>query len=151
MEINTEVQFYTVTEINKIIKFELEENPRFNNIWIKGEIYNLTYHSSGHIYFTLKDEGAVLSAVFFRYANKNLKFKLEEGMSVLAYGGLTVFEKRGSYQFNVLSARPEGAGELQKRIEQLKKKLAEEGIFDPARRRPLPFLPKRLGVATSPR
>ncbi len=150
MEINPAVQFYSVTEINKLIKFELEENPRFNNIWVKGEIYNLTYHSSGHIYFTLKDEGAVLSAVFFRYANKNLKFKLEEGMSVLVYGGLTVFEKRGSYQFNVLSARPEGAGELQKRIEQLKKKLADEGIFDPARKRQLPFLPKRLGIATSP-
>lgn len=150
MEINSEIRFYTVTEINRIIKFELEENPRFNNIWIKGEIYNLTYHSSGHIYFTLKDEGAVISAVFFRYANKNLKFKLEEGMSVLVYGGLTVFEKRGSYQFNVLSARPEGAGELQKRIEQLKKKLAEEGIFDNARKRPLPFLPARLGIATSP-
>lgn len=150
MEINSEVQFYTVTEINRLIKFELEENSRFNNIWIKGEIYNLTYHSSGHIYFTLKDDGAVISAVFFRYANKNLKFKLEEGMSVLVFGGLTVFEKRGSYQLNVLSARPEGAGELQKRIEQLKKKLTEEGIFDPARKRQLPFLPKRLGVATSP-
>ncbi len=150
MEINSEVQFYTVTEINRHIKFELEENPHFNNIWIKGEIYNLTYHSSGHIYFTLKDDGAVISAVFFRYANKNLKFKLEEGMSVLVFGGLTVFEKRGSYQFNVLSARPEGAGELQKRIEQLKKKLAEEGIFEPGRKRQLPFLPKRIGVATSP-
>jgi len=150
MEINPEVRFYTVTEINKLIKFELEENLRFSNIWIKGEIYNLTYHSSGHIYFTLKDDGAVISAVFFRYANKNLKFKLEEGMSVLVYGGLTVFEKRGSYQFNVLSARPEGAGELQKRIEQLKKKLSDEGIFDSDRKRPLPFLPKRLGVATSP-
>jgi len=150
MEINSEVQFYTVTEINRLIKFELEENPRFNNIWIRGEIYNLTYHSSGHIYFTLKDDGAVISAVFFRYANKNLKFRLEEGMSVLVYGGLTVFEKRGSYQFNVLSVRPEGAGELQKRIEQLKQKLAKEGVFDQDRKRPLPFLPKRLGVATSP-
>ncbi len=150
MEINSEVRFFTVTEINRLIKFELEESPRFNNIWVKGEIYNLTYHSSGHIYFTLKDDGAVISAVFFRYANKNLKFKLEEGMSVLVYGGLTVFEKRGSYQFNVLSARPEGAGELQKRIEQLKKKLVEEGIFDDARKRPLPFLPARIGIATSP-
>lgn len=150
MELNPEVRFYTVTEISRLIKFELEENPRFNNIWIKGEISNLTYHSSGHIYFTLKDEGAVISAVFFRYANKNLKFRLEEGMSVLAYGGLTAFEKRGSYQFNVLSARPEGAGELQKRIEQLKKRLAEEGIFNDSRKRKLPFLPLRLGIATSP-
>lgn len=150
MELNRDPQFYTVTEINRLIRLELEENPGFNNIWVKGEISNLTYHSSGHIYFTLKDEGSVISAVFFRYANKNLKFRLEEGMSVLVFGGLTVFEKRGSYQFNVLSARPEGAGELQKRIEQLKKRLAEEGIFDPSRKRPLPFLPKRLGIVTSP-
>ncbi|HOP62265.1 MAG TPA: exodeoxyribonuclease VII large subunit [Spirochaetota bacterium] len=150
MEINAEVRFYTVTEINRIIKTELEANPGFNNIWIKGEIYNLTYHSSGHIYFTLKDEGGVISAVFFRYANKNLKFRLEEGMSVLAYGGITVFEKRGSYQLNVLSVRPEGAGELQKRIEQLKKKLTDEGLFDPSRKRELPFLPSKIGIATSP-
>ncbi len=150
MEYNADVQFFTVTEINRIIKRELEENPLFNNIWIKGEISNLTYHSSGHIYFTLKDEGAAISAVFFRYANKNIKFRLEEGMSVLVYGGFTVFEKRGSYQFNVLSARPEGAGELQKRIEQLKKKLTEEGIFDQSQKRKLPFLPTRIGIATSP-
>ncbi len=140
----------TVTELSRLIKSEIENNPHLTNIWVKGEIFNLTYHSSGHIYFTLKDEGAVVSTVFFRNYNKNLKFRLEEGMSVLVLGGLTVFEKRGSYQLNALSVRPEGAGELQKRIEQLKKKLADEGIFDQAHKRPLPFLPKRLGVVTSP-
>ena len=150
MEFDAEVKFYTVTEINRLIKSELEGSPVFNNIWVRGEVYNLTYHSSGHIYFTLKDDGAVLSAVFFRYANKNLKFRLEEGMSVLVFGGITVFEKRGGYQINVLSARPEGAGELQKRVEQLKKKLAAEGIFDESRKRKLPFLPARLGIVTSP-
>jgi exodeoxyribonuclease VII large subunit len=105
-------EFFTVSEITKQLKNEIENHPHFTSIWVKGEIYNLTYHSSGHIYFTIKDDDAQLSAVFFRYANKNMKFKLEQGMSVLLFGGLTVFEKRGSYQMNVLQARPDGAGEL---------------------------------------
>lgn len=143
-------EFFTVSEITKHLKNEIENHPGFTSIWVKGEIYNLTYHSSGHIYFTIKDDDAQLSAVFFRYANKNMKFKLEQGMSVLLFGGLTVFEKRGSYQMNVLQARPDGAGELQKRIEQLKKKLEEEGIFDASSKKKLPLLPKRIGVVTSP-
>ena len=150
MEQTASAKFYTVSEINGIIKSLLENNPRLNNIWVKGEIYNLTYHSSGHIYFTLKDDSSTISAVFFRYANKNLKFKLEEGMKVLAYCGISAFEKRGSYQLNVIQVRPEGIGELQKRIEQLKNRLTEEGIFDPARKSKLPFLPKRIGIVTSP-
>jgi len=150
MEYEVKPRFYTVAEINGLIKSEMENNPSLSNVWVKGEIYNLTYHSSGHIYFTLKDDSASISAVFFKYANKNLKFRLEEGMKVLVFGGITVFEKRGSYQLNVLSARPEGAGELQKRIEQLKKKLSDEGLFDQSRKRELPFLPARLGIVTSP-
>lgn len=150
MEYEVKPRFYTVSEINGLVKSEIENNPALNSIWVKGEIYNLTYHSSGHIYFTLKDDHASISAVFFRYANKNLKFRLEDGMKLLVFGGLTVFEKRGSYQLNVLQARPEGAGELQKRIEQLKKKLSDEGIFDQAKKKKLPFLPARLGIVTSP-
>ncbi len=150
MEIDTRPNFYTVAAINALVKSEVENNPRLTGVWVKGEVYNLTYHSSGHIYFTLKDDSASISAVFFKYANKNLKFRLEEGMKVLVSGGITVFEKRGSYQLNVLSVRPEGEGELQKRIEQLKKKLAAEGIFDQSRKKELPFLPARLGIVTSP-
>ncbi len=150
MEYEVKPRFYTVTELNGLVKSEVENNPYLSSIWVKGEVYNLTYHSSGHIYFTLKDDGATISAVFFKYANKNLKFRLEEGMKLLAFGGITVFEKRGSYQFNVLSVRPDGAGELQKRIEQLKKRLSDEGLFDAARKRRLPFLPARLGIVTSP-
>ncbi len=150
MEYEVKPRFYTVAEINGLIKSEVENNPYLSSVWVKGEVYNLTYHSSGHIYFTLKDDSSSISAVFFKYANKNLKFKLEEGMKILVSGGITVFEKRGSYQLNVLTARPEGAGELQKRIEQLKKKLTEEGLFDPSKKRKLPFLPARLGIVTSP-
>jgi exodeoxyribonuclease VII large subunit len=135
MEIEVKPQFITVTELNRLVREEIENNPYLTNIWVKGEIFNLTYHSSGHIYFTLKDEGAAVSAVFFRNYNKNMKFRLEDGMSVLVLGGLTVFEKRGSYQLNAISVRPEGAGELQKRIEQLKKKLSDEGVFDQARKK----------------
>jgi exodeoxyribonuclease VII large subunit len=150
MEYEVKPRFYTVSEINGLVKSEIENNPALNSVWVRGEIYNLTYHSSGHIYFTLKDDNASISAVFFRYANKGLKFRLEDGMKVLVFGGLTVFEKRGSYQLNVLQARPEGVGELQKRIEQLKKKLSDEGVFDRSVKKKLPFLPARLGIVTSP-
>lgn len=141
---------YTVSDLTRTIKRTLEGRAEFNNLWVKGEIFNLTLHSSGHIYFSLRDDDAVISAVFFRYANKNLDFKLKEGMNVLALGSITVYEKRGSYQINVSMLRPEGVGDLQRRIELLKQKLLKEGVFDPARRRPLPFFPRRLGVATSP-
>lgn len=149
-ELSPSARIFSVSEITRGIKRTLEGKAEFNNIWLKGEISNLTLHSSGHIYFTLKDEDAVISATFFKYANKNLTFKLKEGMSVLALGSITVFEKRGSYQINVTMVKPEGMGELQKRIEELKQKLLKEGIFDPARKRPLPFLPQRLGIVTSP-
>jgi exodeoxyribonuclease VII large subunit len=146
----SESRVFTVSEITGSIKEILESNPALNNIWIKGEIYNLTYHSSGHVYFSLKDEKALISAVFFRYAASRLKFRLEAGMSVFVFGNITLFEKRGSYQVNVLQVKLEGIGELQKRIEQLKEKLNKEGIFDPSKKRPLPFLPGRIGVVTSP-
>jgi len=142
--------FYTVTELTREIKKALEGSDAFTGIWVKGEIYNLTYHSSGHIYFTLKDDNALIAATFFKGANRGLKFRLEEGMQVLALGSVTLFEKRGTYQLNVAQVRPEGIGELQKRIEQLKKKLMAEGLFDPSRKRPLPFLPRRIGIVTSP-
>jgi exodeoxyribonuclease VII large subunit len=98
----------------------------------------------------LKDENSVISAVFFKYANKSLNFKLEEGMSILAFGGINVFEKRGSIQFIIAMVRLEGVGEILKRIEQLKKKLFEEGVFDPSHKKRLPVLPRRLGIVTSP-
>lgn len=143
-------KIYTISEISRLIKRTLEENPELNSVWVKGEVSNLTYHSSGHIYFTLKDEGALISAVFFKYANRSLSFRLEEGMSLLVFGSVSIFEKRGSYQFIVAMVRLEGIGELQKRIEQLKKKLLSEGLFAPSRKKNLPFLPRRIGVVTSP-
>lgn len=141
---------YTISEITRIIKKTLQETPELNSVWIKGEISNLTYHSSGHIYFSLKDNDSVVSAAFFKYTNKNLSFRLEEGMTVLAFGSVNIFEKRGTYQFIVAEVRLEGIGELLKRIEQLKKRLLEEGIFDALHKKKIPFLPRRLGIVTSP-
>jgi len=150
MPAQSKPEFLSVSELTKNLKYIIESNILLNNIWIKGEIYNLTYHSSGHIYFTLKDEGAVISAVFFKFANKKLKFRLKEGMSILALGSITVFEKRGSYQINISAVQPDGTGELQQRIEELKKKLSAEGIFDESHKKKIPFLPKRIGLVTSP-
>jgi len=143
-------KIYTVTELTRTIKQTLEQSEAFTGIWLKGEIYNLTYHSSGHIYFTLKDDNAVISVTFFKYANKKLTFRLEDGMSVFAQGSISLYEKRGSYQLNVTAVKLEGEGELQKRIEQLKKKLSTEGLFNTEFKQPLPFLPRRVGVVTSP-
>jgi exodeoxyribonuclease VII large subunit len=141
---------YTISEITRILKKTLGENPYLNSVWIKGEISNLTYHSSGHIYFSLKDNDAVLSTAFFKYSNKNLNFKLEEGMTILAFGSINIFEKRGTYQFIIAEVRLEGIGELLKRIEQLKKRLLEEGIFDASHKKKIPYLPRRIGIVTSP-
>lgn len=140
----------TVTELTKIIKKALETNPSLSNLWLSGEISNLTYHSSGHIYFSLKDENSVIQATFFKYANRNLSFRLEEGMAVIVLGNVSIYGKRGTYQINVQALQPAGLGELQKRIEELKKRLSEEGLFDPARKKAIPFFPLRVGLVTSP-
>lgn len=140
----------SITELSAIIKSKIEGDPFLTSVWVKGELSNITYHSSGHIYFTLKDRNAVISAAFFKGANRNLRFKLEDGLSVLVFGSVTTYEKTGRYQLIVADVKLEGIGELQKRIEQLKKKLASEGLFDPARKKKIPFLPKRIGVVTSP-
>ncbi|MGB4268963.1 MAG: exodeoxyribonuclease VII large subunit [Spirochaetota bacterium] len=149
-EIENNETVYSVSDITGILKQLIESSPQLNGVWVKGEISNLTYHSSGHIYFSLKDEGAVIQSVFFKHANKHLDFKLEEGMSVVVFGGVTVFEKRGSYQFIVYKIRKEGLGELLQKIEKLKEKLHKEGLFAPERKKPLPVLPRRIGVVTSP-
>ena len=140
----------TVSECAQIVKRRIEGAPDLTSIWVRGEISNITYHSSGHIYFTLKDPNAILQAVFFKSVNRGLKFKLEEGLAIIAFGSITTYEKRGNYQMVVAEVSLEGIGALQKQIEQLKKKLSAEGLFDPSRKRKIPFLPKRIGVVTSP-
>jgi exodeoxyribonuclease VII large subunit len=144
---NAEQQIYAVSELTKAIKSELEE--AFTGIWVEGEISNLVTPRSGHTYFTLKDESSQLRAVIFKYVGRHLKFQLENGMQVLVRGSISVYEPRGEYQLIVDYAEPRGAGALQLAFEQLKKRLAEEGVFDEKYKKPIPLLPKKIGVVTS--
>ncbi|HLG19294.1 MAG TPA: exodeoxyribonuclease VII large subunit [Bdellovibrionota bacterium] len=142
---------YTVSEITSEVKSLIHARFGKSSIWIKGEISNFKgRNQSGHMYFFLKDENAVLNCVFFRNANQRIDFELQEGLEVLALGRLDVWAPGGKYQLIIEAIRPGGAGELYLRFEQLKKKLELEGLFDPARKRKLPAFPKRIGLITSP-
>jgi exodeoxyribonuclease VII large subunit len=140
-------QIWSVSQLTSRIKEILEEN--FPGIWIEGEVSNFRQPSSGHMYFTLKDEASQISAVMFRSANRALRFRPEDGLAVLAFGTVSVYERRGGYQINVEYLEPKGVGALQLAYEQLKEKLAQEGLFDPAHKKPIPLLPQRIGVITS--
>ena len=139
---------FTVSELNLEIKGLLEK--RFPDIWVAGEVSNYRGATSGHLYFTLKDSSAQIRAVCFRNQARYLKFKPQDGISVIARGHLGVYEARGEYQLYVDYLEPAGVGALQLAFEQLKEKLAAEGLFDPARKKPLPVLPRAIGVVTSP-
>ncbi|MBI5695943.1 MAG: exodeoxyribonuclease VII large subunit [Nitrospirae bacterium] len=138
----------TVSELTRNIKTMLESG--FPDVWVSGEITNLRIPSSGHIYLTLKDRDAQIKAVFFRQSARFLKFVPEDGLEVTVRGHLSVYELRGEYQIIVEYMEPRGLGALQLAFLQLKEKLEKEGLFDPARKRPLPRFPKRVGVVTSP-
>jgi exodeoxyribonuclease VII large subunit len=140
-------KIYTVRELTEKIKALLEESYPF--VWIQGEISNFRVPSSGHFYFTLKDEAAQISAVMFRGQNKNLKFLPEDGMQVTGFGRVSVYTPRGAYQIVLEYLEPAGIGALQAAFEQLKEKLAAEGLFDPAHKRPLPMLPRKISLITS--
>ena len=141
-------KIYTVSELSQEIKGLFEK--QFPDVWVTGEVSNFRAASSGNLYFTLKDASAQLRAVCFRNLARYLKFKPQDGISVIARGRLSVYEARGEYQLYVEYLEPAGLGALQLAFEQLKQKLAAEGLFDPARKRPLPMLPRAVGVVTSP-
>jgi exodeoxyribonuclease VII large subunit len=143
-----EPQVMTVSELNKHIRDILEGT--FPIVWLKGEISNFKAHTSGHFYFSLKDSKAQINAVMFRGFNSQLRFRPEDGMEVLIRGKITVYEPRGNYQIFCEVMEPVGAGALQKAFEQLKAKLQKEGLFDEARKRPIPALPKHIAIVTSP-
>ncbi len=138
----------TVSELAMRIKASLED--RFPAVWVEGEISNLRTPSSGHAYFTLKDDGAQLRCVLFRGRGRRVAFQPEDGMQVLAFGGLDVYIARGEYQLVVELLEPKGVGALQLAFEQLKRRLEAEGLFDAARKRPLPSFPRTIGIVTSP-
>ncbi len=138
---------YTVSELNALAQAILEES--FPSVWVEGEISNLRKYPSGHTYFTLKDEAAQIAAVLFRGASQSLPFRPEDGLKVLARGRISLYEARGAFQLIVDALEPAGLGALQLAFEQLKARLLAEGLFDSARKRPLPLLPRRIGIVAS--
>jgi len=142
-------KIYTVSEVTRMVKMELESS--FPLLWVEGEISNFHRHQSGHLYFTLKDEMSQLRTVMFRSEARQVPFELEDGLQVVARGRINVYEPRGEYQLVVELLEPKGKGALQLAFEQLKEKLRKEGLFDPALKKKLPLLPKKVGVVTSPR
>lgn len=144
----TERRPLTVSELTAQVRGALEN--RFASVWVEGEISNFRPHSSGHWYFTVKDETAQLRATCFRGVNSRIRFRPADGLQVRARGRLTVYERRGEYELLVEGLDPVGAGALRVAFEQLRERLAAEGLFDEALKRELPLLPRRIGVVTSP-
>lgn len=138
----------TVTQLTHQLKNLLEGT--FPDVWVEGEISNLTVPQSGHAYFTIKDEQSQIKAVLFKSSQRHLKFTLQHGMQVICRGRVSVYEPRGEYQVILEYVEPKGVGALQKAYEELKARLEKEGLFDRERKKPLPFLPQKIGVITSP-
>jgi exodeoxyribonuclease VII large subunit len=139
-----------VGEVTRLIRGLLDAAPALRGVWVDGEISNLKRPPSGHVYFSLKDDAAVIRCAMFRQAAQGLAFEPKDGLRALARGDVSVFERDGQYQLYVRELEPAGAGALALAFEQLKRKLAAEGLFDPARKRPLPALPRRVALVTSP-
>ncbi len=140
----------SIKDLNRYIRMKLDSDRLLSDVWIRGEISNFTHHSSGHMYFTLKDEGSRIRAIMFASHNQRLPFKPKEGAKVIARGNVTVYERDGQYQFYATHMQPDGIGSLYLAFEQLKKKLEEEGLFAAERKRPIPEFPETVGVITSP-
>jgi exodeoxyribonuclease VII large subunit len=138
----------TVSELTREIKDILED--RFPDVWVEGQISNLRIPPSGHIYFTLKDDFSQIRAVFFKMQARTLRFVPEDGLQIICRGRVSLYEKRGDYQLILNSVEPKGIGALQLAFLQLKEKLEKEGLFDPARKRPIPMVPQKIGIITSP-
>lgn len=142
-------QAYTVSEVNRYIKNMFLKDPYLNFIYVKGEVSNCKYHTSGHIYFTLKDDQGQLACVMFAGQRKGLKFRLEEGQSVIVLGSINVYERDGKYQLYASQIELDGLGALYERFERLKKALEAEGLFDPAHKKPIPRYTKKIGIVTA--
>ena len=138
----------TVSQLTAILKGAVEES--FYDLWVSGEVTGVTKHRSGHIYFTLKDEGAQIKGIVWRSTAQRLKFQLKDGIEVLCRGGIEIYPPRGDYSLVVRQLEPRGLGALQLAFKQLQEKLAAAGLFDAARKRPLPKFPKRIAFVTSP-
>ncbi len=143
-------KYITISQLTRYIKYKIDNDVNLNEVFIKGEISNFKAHSRGHYYFTIKDEGSRINAVMFATATKKLQFTPEDGMKVLVTGKISVFEANGGYQIYVSDMLEDGVGNLYIAYEQLKKKLEAEGLFDQRFKKPIPKIPKRVGVVTAP-
>jgi len=139
----------TVSQLTRYIKDHIDSNRNLQNLWVKGEISNYRRHSSGHLYFTLKDAESTLQCVMFRGKSMFLKFEPANGMQFLAGGYISVYERDGRYQMYVENLQPDGVGSLATAYEQLKERLGKEGLFDAARKKTLPLMPRKIGIVTS--
>jgi len=148
MDIFAEKTILTVSRLTALLRGVLEEN--FEQVWVQGEVSNLSFPSSGHAYFTLKDSAAQLRCVMFKGAVKNLKFRPTDGMALILRGRISVYDQRGEYQLICEYMEPAGIGALQTAFIQLKERLAMEGLFDEGHKQPLPAFPRRIGIITSP-
>ena len=145
------VNLLTVTELNEYLRMLIDGNPLLGNVFVRGEISNFTNHyKTGHFYFSLKDEGGTVRAVMFRSYAARLPFLPENGMKVILHGRVSVYARNGEYQIYADDMQPDGVGALWLAYEQLRQRLEAEGLFDPARKRPLPPYPARIGIITSP-
>src|SRR3982751_423321 len=143
----TERRPLTVSELTGQVRAAVE--TRFRSVWVEGEVSNFRAHTSGHWYFTIKDETAQLRATCFRNTNRAIRFRPSDGLQVRARGRLTVYEPRGEYELEVEGLDPVGAGALRVAFEQMRERLSAEGLFDEGRKRSLPLFPRRIGVVTS--
>ncbi len=144
-----ERQVLSVTELNNRIKGLLERDPMLAEVCVRGELSNYKIYPSGHHYFTLKDSESSLRCVMFKGSAMKLRFRPESGMGVTAFGRVSVYPRDGAYQLYCTALQPEGAGDLQVAFEQLKAKLAAEGLFDRAHKKPLPPFPEKIAIITS--
>ncbi len=143
-------RIFSIKDINRYIRMKLESDQLLGDVWLRGEISNFTHHSSGHMYFTLKDKDSRLKCIMFASHNQKLPFIPKEGTKVLARGNISVFERDGNYQFYVTQMQPDGIGSLYLAYEQLKRKLEAEGLFEASRKKTIPRFPSVIGIITSP-
>ena len=143
-------EYLTVTQLTKYIKYKIDNDINLREVYLKGEISNFKAHTRGHFYFTIKDEGSRINAVMFASSASKVKFTPEDGMKVLVTGRISVYEATGGYQIYVNEMMEDGVGNLYVAFEQLKKKLASEGLFDDKYKKPIPKIPERVGVITAP-
>ena len=139
----------TVTQLNKYIKDRFDEDENLNAILVKGEISNFKNHYTGHLYFTLKDENSLIKCIMFKSYAERVAFNPKDGMQVMVFGSVSVFERDGAYQIYVKSMLEDGMGDLHEKYEKLKKQLEAEGLFDESHKKPIPLYPKEVGVITS--